>query len=94
MFILNCNKRKLKNTDSNKSYKLSLNEIDLLLCLSNNNTCTFKDCCLFIYRYYDKSLLKNIRTIKSNLDIKTNFKLNIESRYGIGYIMKTEVYIE
>ena len=47
--------------------------------------------------------IKNAETMQASTSLnnsiaeetgKTNFKLNIESRYGIGYIMKTEVYIE
>ena len=93
-FIFDTENRKVKNLNNRKTYKLTKFESDLLLCLANEKINTYKEIGMFMYEYYDKDLIRNIRSIKTNLLIKTKYKLDIYNITNEGYVLRDEILIK
>ena len=77
--ICNTKKRKLNNI------KLSRDEYDLLVVLSNEQITTYKEICKYVYGYYTEICLKHL---KYNLETKG---VKIQNITGVGFKLKTKI---
>lgn len=94
IFVYNNNRRELKNLTSSETYELTEYESDLLLSLVSNKFVSYKEIAIYMYKYYNLNLIRNIQAMKTRLLISTNYSLDIKTIRKKGYVLRDEILIE
>lgn len=94
MFIFKSNIRKVINLETKNEYYLTDLEADLLLLLSDNKYHSYEDIANYIYKYYNRKLIRNISCLKHRLESHTKFNLKVRLIRNRGYILEQEILIE